>query len=82
MFTTASKFEKETLKICGRISRSLEHAECGNSMLSFCKEWQRNEQRIKACVGTQPLYSFPYTLWTLRYTLRRGNSTATLAVRD
>jgi len=46
IFKTASKFEKKTLKINRRSSRSLECAECGYFTLLFCKERQRNEQRI------------------------------------
>ena len=45
--TTASKFEKQILKIGRCISRSLEYVECGHSMLLLTKGWQKNdEQRI------------------------------------
>jgi len=43
---TASKFEKEILKIACRSSRSLEYAECDYFTLLFCIERQRNEQII------------------------------------
>ena len=42
----SAKFEKEILKISRRISRSLEFAARGHSMMPFCQEWQRNEQKI------------------------------------
>ena len=41
-----SKFEKEILKLGSRSSRSFEYAEYGYFTLLFCKERQRNEQRI------------------------------------
>ena len=57
--TTASKFEKEVFKIGRRISRSLVYAECGLSMLLFCNEWKRNEQRSNTHMRTQPSLPLP-----------------------
>ena len=49
---TASKIEKEILKIGRPSSRSLEYAECGHFTLLFCKKRQRIEQRIITHVYT------------------------------
>ena len=60
---TASKFEKEILKNGRCSSRSFEYAECGYFTLLFCKERQRNEQRITTHrLAALPLHSLPLPL--------------------